>query len=354
MRIFKALLAIAFCGAMLTVTASAVSNGTPATSQGVGTVVRVVGVVSYSLGDGKWHPLIPGKYLVPGAIVRTGIDGSTDIVLGKAVELPQVGVPGRISFTVDAKVTDISSYKPYAEQNVIRLTPNTTLAIDALGIMDTGADTVCDTELDLKKGKIYASVKKESAASTYLIKIPNGIAGIRGTIFSLGDNGDLAVFESHTTGGGVTLSLTSPNGSVHTYVVGAGQQLIVSSVQEGAGGGIPQIGNKPGTGTTTGGGTTTTGGDTTTTGGGTTTTGGGGVTTGGGGVTTGGGGVTTGGGGVTTGGNVTISQIPPATITIFQQMTPAIKTIFIQTGQTTTGGNNNGNDITEKPVSQFN
>jgi len=352
MRIFKALLAIAFCGAMLTVTASAVSNGTPATSQGVGTVVRVVGVVSYSLGDGKWHPLIPGKYLVPGAIVRTGIDGSTDIVLGKAVELPQVGVPGRISFTVDAKVTDISSYKPYAEQNVIRLTPNTTLAIDALGIMDTGADTVCDTELDLKKGKIYASVKKESAASTYLIKIPNGIAGIRGTIFSLGDNGDLAVFESHTTGGGVTLSLTSPDGSVHTYVVGAGQQLIVSSVQEGAGGGIPQIGNKPGTpvtGTKTTGTPETTPSTTPSTTGTPETTPTTSPTTSPTTAPT-----TTPTTTPSTGGNVTISQIPPATITIFQQMTPAIKTIFIQTGQTTTGGNNNGNDITEKPVSQFN
>jgi len=339
MRIFKALLAIAFCGAMLTVTASAVSNGTPATSQGVGTVVRVVGVVSYSLGDGKWHPLIPGKYLVPGAIVRTGIDGSTDIVLGKAVELPQVGVPGRISFTVDAKVTDISSYKPYAEQNVIRLTPNTTLAIDALGIMDTGADTVCDTELDLKKGKIYASVKKESAASTYLIKIPNGIAGIRGTIFSLGDNGDLAVFESHTTGGGVTLSLTSPDGSVHTYVVGAGQQLSINSLGGAAGTtGTPATGTPTtGTGTKTTGTPSTTGTpETTPTTSPTTSPTTAPTTT------------------PSTGGNVTISQIPPATITIFQQMTPAIKTIFIQTGQTTTGGNNNGNDITEKPVSQFN
>ena len=42
-------------------------------------------------------------------------------------------------------------------------------------------DTISDTELDLQKGRIFYSVKKLSAESKYLVKIPNGIAGVRGS-----------------------------------------------------------------------------------------------------------------------------------------------------------------------------
>jgi hypothetical protein len=77
------------------------------------------------------------------------------------------------------------SYKPSAEQNAVRLMGDTVLAIDKLTVSDTGVDTVSDTELDLRQGGIYCSVKKLSGASQYLIKIPNGIAGVRGTLFLL-------------------------------------------------------------------------------------------------------------------------------------------------------------------------
>ena len=45
------------------------------------TVVRVEGIVSYSLGDNNWYPLVPGKYLPPGSSVRTGENGTVDVVL---------------------------------------------------------------------------------------------------------------------------------------------------------------------------------------------------------------------------------------------------------------------------------
>jgi hypothetical protein len=48
--------------------------------------------------------------------------------------------------------------------------------------MQTGADMVSETQLDLKQGRITANVKKMSAASKYEIKLPNGVAGIRGTL----------------------------------------------------------------------------------------------------------------------------------------------------------------------------
>ena len=68
---------------------------------------------------------------------------------------------------------------------MVRLTGDTMLAIDKLTVSDTGLDTVSDTELDLKQGRIFCSVKKLSAASQYLVKIPNGIAGVRGCCLEL-------------------------------------------------------------------------------------------------------------------------------------------------------------------------
>jgi hypothetical protein len=123
-------------------------------------------------------------------------------------------------------------YKPSAEQNVIRLTPGTTLGIDKLLVTDTGADTVSDTELDLKKGKIFASVKKLSGASQYLIKLPNGIAGVRGTLFSISADGKVSVYESK--GGGVVLSLVLPDGSTKTFLVTPGQFIDPATGKPGA------------------------------------------------------------------------------------------------------------------------
>ena len=54
---------------------------------------------------------------------------------------------------------------------------------------DTGADVVTETQLDLQAGHIFGSVKKMSAASKYEVKIPNGVAGIRGTVYDISVEG---------------------------------------------------------------------------------------------------------------------------------------------------------------------
>jgi len=192
---------------------------------GYATVVRVDGPVSYSLGDDKWIPLVGGKILPVGSTIRTGDSGTVDIVLGKDIDLPQNSWQGRwepshVAPAPDSSVRGLESYRPAAEQNVVRLSPNTTLKIDKLSVIDTGADTVSDTELDLKKGKIYANVKKLNGASQYLVKLPSGIAGVRGTQFSIDDNGVTSVY--HSTGGGVVLTLVPPSGMPKTTVIGAG------------------------------------------------------------------------------------------------------------------------------------
>jgi hypothetical protein len=216
MKKLKFLLGVAICGAIFS---AAVAR---AEVQGYGTVIRVVGLASYSLGDNQWHPLQSGKYLPVGATIRTGHDGIVDIVLGKQVSLPQAAwQPQRISFAPDAPVRGLINYKPSVQQNAIRVTPDTVIAIDKLTITDTGADTVSDTELNLKQGKIYASVKKLTGASQYFIKLPNGIAGVRGTLFSITAEGIINCYES--TGGGVLLSLVGADGHATTYSIPPGQ-----------------------------------------------------------------------------------------------------------------------------------
>ncbi len=214
--------------------ASANSVQAQQSKPGFATAVRTQGIVTYSMGDGKWYPLVPGKYLPPGSSIHTGDNGTVDIILGKSIELPQAKwSPDRISQAPDEPVRGMVTYKPSAEQNMVRLIPNSTLSIDRLNTTDTGADTVSDTELDLKEGKIYASVKKLSGASQYLVKIPNGVAGVRGTWFSLGSDGGVAVYESKN--GGLLMAVTF-HGISFTVQVNEGQMFVVSDAAGGGGG----------------------------------------------------------------------------------------------------------------------
>jgi hypothetical protein len=119
------------------------------------------------------------------------------------------------------------TYKPSAEQNVVRVLENSVLVIEKLTTTDTGADTVSDTELNLKKGGIFASVKKLSAAAQYIVKTPTGIAGVRGTQFELvlNDDGSVkmcAVYKTTNADGGLVI-VTAP-GDPGTNLVG-GQML---------------------------------------------------------------------------------------------------------------------------------
>ena len=86
MKKLQTLLAAAICGAIISAAASASAQ---TAKQGYGTVVRAIGIASYSLGDDQWHPLQAGKYLPAGSMIRTGHDGIVDVVLGKSVEMPQ-------------------------------------------------------------------------------------------------------------------------------------------------------------------------------------------------------------------------------------------------------------------------
>jgi hypothetical protein len=205
----------AVCGAVL---AMAVTVSAQTFKPGIVTIVRIQGEARYSLGDNNWHPLVVGKALSAGAVIQTAHNAVVDVILGKSIEVPQAADwPDRIGLAPDYPVRGMIDYQPSAEQNMIRLSSDTVLAIDKLTISDTGVDAVSDTELDLKQGRIFCSVRKLSAASQYLVKIPNGIAGVRGTIFGIDANGWCAVYR-----GSVLLSLIGPDGKPYTVMISQG------------------------------------------------------------------------------------------------------------------------------------
>jgi hypothetical protein len=193
MKKIQTMLSAALCGAVFTLVIAASADEL---KQGVATVIRVKGQASYTLGgsDG-WHPLVPGKILQAGSTISTKPDSVVDVVLGKQVIVSPPGLPDRAGPAADSPVRGMESSKPSAEQNIVRLSGSTTLKIDTLTVTDTGVDTVSDTELDLQAGRIFASVKKLSDSSKYLVKVPNGIAGVRGTKFTLGADGSAGCIE---------------------------------------------------------------------------------------------------------------------------------------------------------------
>jgi hypothetical protein len=218
MKHVQTLVLAALWGVALTLGAGAVAQNI---QPGVLTVVRIVGEARYSLGDGVWHPLVAGKVLAAGSVIQAGHDATVDVVLGKKILMsPAAATPQQIAPAVDSPVRGFISYTPAAEQNAVRLTGDTVLAIDKLNVSDTGVDTVSDTELDLRQGRIYCSVKKLSGASQYLIKIPNGIAGVRGTWFVIDANGYVGVLRNS-----VVLSIIGADGKPITVVVGEGNQF---------------------------------------------------------------------------------------------------------------------------------
>jgi hypothetical protein len=185
------------------------------TSQGTAKVVRLKGDARYKIGSNEWQPLKVGDVLRPGTIIQTAARAHVDFVLG-AGSAP-VAMP--VTMGPDYQRPSLAaSYQPSGEQNVVRMWENTLLSIDKLTITQTGADEVTETALDLKAGHIFGMVKKMSAASKYEIKIPTGVAGIRGSTYDILAEGVIKM-----QSGSAVLAYSGPNGTVLTQVVMAGQ-----------------------------------------------------------------------------------------------------------------------------------
>ncbi|HPY31007.1 MAG TPA: FecR family protein [Verrucomicrobiota bacterium] len=179
-------------------------------------VTRINGSARYSTDAANWMPLKVGMELGSGTVIQTAAGSIVDLVLG---DLDVVAQP-------TPKVGDTLSYQPMAEQDALRLYGDTVLALDKMTALKTGMDEVRETQLDLRAGKLFGKVKKLSPASKYEVKLPNGVAGIRGTIYSITAQGIVSVLE-----GTVVLAYVGADGTVVTQVINAGYQFNVGTGQ---------------------------------------------------------------------------------------------------------------------------
>lgn len=166
--------------------------------EGSAQVRSIRGSAKYSLGDGVWVPLSKNKVLKQGAVIQTAPESIVDLNLG-------VNGP------------------------VVRVTPNTTVALEKLANGGTGMDSVIETRLNVKNGTIIGNVKKLAKASKYEIKTPNGVAGIRGTDYTVTVKkvGDDMYEVTFTCMDGTLVVAAMVDGSPKTVVLNTGESWTV-------------------------------------------------------------------------------------------------------------------------------
>jgi hypothetical protein len=209
---------LAACGIALAMVASASAQ---TAQQGMAKVVSIKGSARYMTGaNASWVPLKVGTIVKPGAIIQTASGSYVDMVLNSPNASGPALSPMTSTSSAPGEGGTGAAYQPKAQQDVVRIFENTVLGIDKLTVDQTGVETIAETQLDLKAGSIFGTVKKLSAGSKYEIKIPNGVAGIRGSIYWITAGGILRML----TGSGA-LAYVGPDGSVTTKTVIGGQQL---------------------------------------------------------------------------------------------------------------------------------
>jgi len=192
--------------------------------QRTGKVVRIKGAARYSTGNNVWQPLKVGSILKSGYIVQTAQDSYTDIVLNEEASVPAApaGIPSKApaASSSSASPSPASAAARSVDQDVVRVLPDTVLSFDRLTAVETGGDRVTETELDLRTGAIFGAVKKQAAASRFEIKIPNGVAGIRGTYFYASAKGLFSCLS-----GSLVAAYTNADSTPGTQVVAGGSQF---------------------------------------------------------------------------------------------------------------------------------
>jgi len=218
---------LAACGVALAMVATA-SAQTPI--QNAAKVVRLSGSARYTTDGVNYLPIHVGDLIKPGSIVQTSkeVNAYMDLVLGGEEVSIASGPPPTLltpaDYNPNSPPAGLGLQVSGAAQNVIRIFANTALSIKALSSMDTGAGTVTDTELDLKAGHIFGTVKKLSAGSRYEITMPSGVAGIRGSTYDAKTPGVLEM----GSGSGV-FAYKSKSGDIATQIVDAGQGFDAST-----------------------------------------------------------------------------------------------------------------------------
>ncbi len=165
----------------------------PGKIQGKAIVRSVNGTATYTVA-GSSNPLKVNMELDPGTLITTG--------------------PNSYVFL---SVNGVSS--------ALRVQENTTVAIPTMSRIGSDREGDTETMLDLRVGSLLGQVKKVSANSTYEIKTPHGVAGIRGTdwgivVVQLPDGRYMSTF---TSVAGQVIVSAPVDGSIQTETLTDGQ-----------------------------------------------------------------------------------------------------------------------------------
>lgn len=120
-------------------------------ARGLKAEVRALkGQATVATADVPSKPLKVGMALSSNSTIKTGAESTVDLFLG-------------------------------ASAGIVRIAENSSVSLAKLEQTYTGVDNVVDVQMNLPEGEMYFNVNKLSQASRYEIKMPNGVAGIRGT-----------------------------------------------------------------------------------------------------------------------------------------------------------------------------
>ena len=163
-------------------------------------VVKVEGNAQYSTDGRTWQTLHQGDVLKSGAVIRTAERSLVDVTLGEpGATGSSFSGPNLLNYPAGggAGAGDGGGGGGGAADtetaNIVRIFESTVLGVDKLTLERTGVDEVSETQLDLRAGQIMGNVKKLSAQSRYEIKLPNGVAGIRGSSYVWSSSGSLVM-----------------------------------------------------------------------------------------------------------------------------------------------------------------
>jgi len=149
-------------------------------------IQEIIGTASYSVG-GTWQPLEKNMKLSQGAIIKTDVDSTVDLMF-------------------------------YSSFTALRLTPNSSLRLDKLNTQAGFLMPITDTTLTLLTGSIAGTQRKLAAPSRFQINVAGKVATIVGTEYFVRADGAVSV-----TSGTVSLNYNLPgNGGSVKVTVSAG------------------------------------------------------------------------------------------------------------------------------------
>ena len=177
---------------------SSLKSAEPGKIPGKATVRTVVGPATYTKAGGGSDKLKANQVLEAGDSITTGPDAY-----------------------VYLSVNGVTS--------AVRIGAETTLVLKTMENTGPGREGTTDTSLDLKIGTIQGQVKKVTGDSKYEISTPHGVAGIRGTDFSVEvtANGNGTYTVTFISISGTVVASAVVNGQLQTKTLSGGESWTV-------------------------------------------------------------------------------------------------------------------------------